>query len=407
MANISNRKSSRLWLLVSRKNLEFLNEAERCNDSPKYSPLVCQNYIPSFVGKSEFLLHLFFYLVSVMIFFRLIFKTIAVVREKIQCGTIECKNGKAFLLTSTAMPRIAKLAKLETKDAIWIKLPGSKIKVDGERVISSVAFVQYKHILWSFCDAIISYFYILRKKGYKYGLEAKGGFDWLLFYWALQKLGTNVELHFCDQIDHWISLIDRSPQRVKIHLQHGTIYTRRNMSKIGSSIYSFVKEYNIWAVNSPYKMSYVKNAYSFSQIEYAAECKSFFKVPPEPIIMGYPLRSTDLTPVVSEKKSVMIIGYYYKYYGFEKQLISYLQDKNVEVILKNHPTVSPDKYALLQSKYSFRLVNGSVFPKTDIVLSYDSTLAKEYEGLDIDVIYYDDKPIDEVMKELSKRLSEI
>ena len=62
--------------------------------------------------------------------------------------------------------------------------------------------------------------------------------------------------------------------------------------------------------------------------------------------------------------------------------------KNVNILLKKHPTESIDGYKSYQDKYGFTIVPDDCFPEANLVISYFSTLAYEYSAHRIPVYMY-------------------
>ena len=100
--------------------------------------------------------------------------------------------------------------------------------------------------------------------------------------------------------------------------------------------------------------------------------------------------------------NILIVGYSTLYIDKETELIKRFQGTGIRVYLKNHPTLQVSAYKEIQSFLDFVLLDGPIFPKVDVVFSYSSTLALEYDALGVEVILYDSLP-EEVLSETIER----
>lgn len=407
MNNRDKRKQARLWFLVSRLNLEYINEYYRQRGSKEYQPLLGNRHTPEYVLNSRLLKYLFICMTSIMLIVRLIKNSVAAIIEKNRVESSEFRGNSVYVLSgkTSTLPRLLAHANIDTTNGYWL-CPRTYFpqNLPKDRLVYSLSLLSYSHIFGTICDAIRLYFYLCFKKGFAYSLEVNGCFDWLLNYWTLQSINADAVLYFAQQYDPSIIYIDKAPQKRKIHVQHGTMILKHNLFGIKYPIMQYIEKYDCWTMNSPYKMSSVEMVYAFTEAEFTAECKSIFKNIPFSSIVGYNLRRENLMEVNRAKKSVLIVGFYKAYSDIEESLIQSLQKLDVDIYLKNHPTDLVEWYDEMKMKYEFDLLDGNSFPKTDIVLSYDSTLALEYEALGIDVIYYHVEPINSVIERVKQIL---
>ena len=144
----------------------------------------------------------------------------------------------------------------------------------------------------------------------------------------------------------------------------------------------------MWHLNPPYKYQYLNSIYSFSKTELVALNKSILKCKPQDVyIVGY---GTILQKNVSQKPIILIIGFYREYFKQERIIIEASQNLGFSIILKNHPSVNANLYSSLKEYFDFDVLDGDIYPDADIVFSYDSTLALQYEDLGKKVFYYSD-----------------
>ena len=385
-SKLKRRKEARLHYLLSRENGYYLNEIYRLRCSSEYTPVFGQSYIPKPIRNNTALVGvycaLFFFVYATCLSCRLI--SVLIKKKKIV--------GKApnftrlFLLTSQALPRIAKHANVIKDDDYWLSpLDYKNVEIGQNRLVECLQAVNNEQLFFSFCDSLKIFCYTLRKKGVRYPFGTIDSFQWFIYYWAVQNIDNNVTLLFCSQMDVWTVLIDKAPQQHKIFLQHGTEIIPNNSYGILFPYYRYNEEKGFWTLNIPYKYSSVNQAYVFSENEYQAVCSAVFLNKPEKVIVGYSLVLSDIT---SSNKSVLIIGFYRSYRVIEEELLEQLKDYNVDVYLKKHPSDPTEKYNSLRERYDFHFIDTPFFPRVNLVLSYDSTLALEYKSLGVEVMYY-------------------
>ena len=180
-------------------------------------------------------------------------------------------------------------------------------------------------------------------------------------------------------------------------LQHGTEIIRKLDTGLTDTEMTYNEEYKFWSYNLPYKYQSVKKVYAFSEKEYIALCCSILNNKPSYEIVGYSLKTS---PLNDSKKSVMIIGYYSNYADKEELLLNKLQNHNLRLFLKNHPCQSVKWYDEMVKRYDFELIDKPYFPAVDYVISYDSTLALEYEAVGCKVLYYDEYDVDQIVERI-------
>lgn len=405
--NIQNiRVNARLWFCVSRHNLLYINEYYGLAGMKEYQPIIGVSHIPEFFKSRPSLKILFIFGVSFFLFIRLIKKVVEALIRKIHIKNIGFDGNILYLSwdNNSFLPRLLENAGILDEKAYWLCWNASSIhNIKTDKKIDALSVLSYHQIFWCFVDSIRAYFLILSRYGYLRVLMSNGAFDWFIYYWTLQNIKPDVKLFFCKQYDPLTICIGRSPQQNKVFLQHGTLVIKNNTRNIPYPILQKVVGKDCYTVNSPYKLSNISAAYCFSETEYEAACESIFYGRPKPIIVGYGLKETDLIKVDSEK-SVLIVGFYPSYKDKEERLLSELSKYEIKVFLKNHPGVPPMLYNDLRSKYKFIFINDSVFPKTSIVLSYGSTLALEYEELGVNVLYYDARPVNDIIGDVKELL---
>ena len=73
-----------------------------------------------------------------------------------------------------------------------------------------------------------------------------------------------------------------------------------------------------------------------------------------------------------------------------EQRICQLINSDCNLLIKPHPGDKDNpEYVEMKEKYGCKIVPKTGYPKVDIVISYDSTLADEYDDAGVRVIRYD------------------
>ena len=393
--------------MVSRKNYEYINEYRKCLGSKEYQPLIGKSRVPSFVLKYPILKFFYVYSLSLVLFFILVKKVILTFKEKRKVGYGKCDVNELFLVTGKngMLQKLLKHANIDTSQGYWLckrnEYPEDIVK---ERQIPSLSVLSNTKILWAALDSIRSFAIIVRRKGFSFALETNGAYDWFLYYWTLQSFNKNTTLFFCQTYDPIIVSIGLAPQKNKVHLQHGTLLLRTNVNNIEYPVLQFMEGYDCWTVNSPYKLNDVTKAYAFSEREYEAECLSIFKNRPAPVFMGYNLQKCDLINVPGERKKVLIIAFYRAFGDKITAIIKGLHNYDVDILLKVHPQDSPSLFSEVATKYGVKVFTGNEFPEAEVILSYESTLALEYEALGASIIYFHIDSVTDVLKKVEEEL---
>lgn len=393
--------------MVSRKNYEYINEYRKCLGSKEYQKLIGKSRVPTAVLRYPILKFIYVYSISLVLLFILAKKVILTFREKRTVGNKIIGINELFLATGKGgmLQKLLKHADIDVSKGYWLcKRNEYQDDISKERQISSLSFLSNRNIIWAALDSIRCFGIIVRRKGYSFALEANGAYDWFIYYWTLQNISKDVTLYFCQTYDPIIVCIGRAPQRNKIHLQHGTLLLRTNANNIDYPILQYMEAYKCWTVNSPYKLSSVMKAYAFTEREYEAECLSIFKNRPSPVFIGYNLQKKDLVYVPGKRIKVLIIAFYRAFGDKIAEIIKRLYCYDVDILLKVHPQDNPSLFADAASNYGVKVFTGCDFPAADVILSYESTLALEYEALGSKIIYFHIDDVSVVITKLEEEL---
>lgn len=216
-----------------------------------------------------------------------------------------------------------------------------------------------------------------------FGLSA---FHWFLLFNSLNSIDPSVEIVMCNQKDRWAILLDMLNTKKKTIVQHGTNILKYLPNNKIKSYYVYDENTKLYYMNMPYKLKNISHLYAFNELEAKYILLGEQKSHPTIEYIGYRLKLSD---VQCTGKSILIIGEYTNYSDIETRLIEYFDNTIYKIFLKSHPLVDPIVYEDLLSRYNFTLLTGKIYPRVDIVFSYNSTLALEYESFNIPVVYYD------------------
>lgn len=397
-------KIDRLHYLTSLFNLDVLNEIDKANGYNTYHPFlgVRSRITPVYLKTHISLLKIYIGFLTIIYPVIGLVLTGGAVLGIIGNKKLHDFGARAFLLASIALPRVVKNAGITNRaDDVWLKLPWMRYNdCEGHNLLSSFSLLSVVDTINAFWDSIIIVYYVYRKKGCKFVLPTFLSIRWLLYNLAIRKLPNNTELFFANHKDSYAALFKFLPFPRKNLIQHGTEIVLENPANIGTELYEYNKQYNFWSNKLPVKYKDIAVLYCFTEKERVALSSSVLNCSPEVRYVGYSLKQFNEN--IDGKKAILIVGYSTLYIDKETELIKRFQGTGIRVYLKNHPTLQVSAYKEIQSSLDFVLLDGPIFPKVDVVFSYSSTLALEYDALGVEVILYDSLP-EEVLSETIER----
>lgn len=311
----------------------------------------------------------------------------------------EIPAGCYFLATDNFSPSLNEKILKIAKQAVWIlnvNVSAKNYKISNN-FYSVYELLSIQDLVKIFYNSMIVLFFVYRELGSYYILFTLNSFKWFLYKSATEKIPHNSTIYFIDHKDRWALLEDKLKVRNKILIQHGT----EIINNFFEGCFSIIK--GSYCHNLPYKFKTLTKVFTFSELEFKALCLSILSNVPEKEIRGYDFR-TDEIP--HDKFAVLIIGHHYIYGNFEKLLIERLQIYDIYLYVKNHPTDKPAFYFKLQQTNKFIIVNNNSFPNVDLVISYESTLAFEYNSIGKEVVYHTKNNIEEIINRINILLSE-
>ena len=273
---------------------------------------------------------------------------------------------------------------LQKKGDVWIAFLNEPFSISDDKETAVIwDFVTLDEILKSYIQSIIIHVITPYSLGYKYLFLSYKSYEWFLLDFALRHIPTDSELVYSYICDRNAILIDNLPHPNKVLIQHGTMHFGNKTHEIPYLEWHPEKGFYIW--NSLYQSSPSK-VYCFTETDKWALSNSVIHNKPEYICTGYGFKPA----FKPKKKSILIVANYYIFSKVEECLLKQLQDLDIEVYLKNHPSHSDSLYDEMKSKYRFNYIKGldTSLPNVDLLISYDSTLAYEYASIGTKVLYY-------------------
>ena len=297
-------------------------------------------------------------------------------------------NSRVFLSLSSGLINVSKRANICNEEDLWIYTPfKNKYANEEKNTLCTLSIINIWHVLTAWLQSIIVRIQVLSRFGYRYFFLSQKAFEWFLLDFSLRKIPEETALYFANQQDRESILIDKLPHKTKVLVQHGGKYAlRKEHPRL-----VYLDQFKIYVLKTSYKHSTFTRVYCFTELEKAAFSYSFANKP-EYVIIGYNFKTT----FKPENKSILLITEYGEFFEKEKKIIKELQGVPAELYVKGHPTQPQREYLKLKEKCNFVFLTGPNFPDVDLVLSYNSTLAHEYESIGTKVIYYDDIEIENI-----------
>lgn len=254
----------------------------------------------------------------------------------------------------------------------------------GKRCHSIFEYVSLMDVLKSYVLSIVAIIGTSFKVKFKYVMGTFSCMEFFLTHFFLENISEDVTLCFCNQVDRWAVLFDRSHQKNKILFQHGI---------------------EMPSADWPVKFEHTNTVYALSKKEADYLFHAVFNKLPENVKIMNP--TINLEPInIKEKLSVLIVGYpSYGLYEKESYLIEKLQSDDILVYFKPHPgKMEITKYDELAKTNKVVILKEQLFPDVSFVVSYRSTLAVEYEVYDKIVLFYEEHPVDEIVDIIQRSL---
>lgn len=265
----------------------------------------------------------------------------------------------------------AKLLQLERKldddvNRTWLSLD---IKGNGhvdENKMTSIYFLcNVQEVFYALYLSCISPFMIRKiSKPMFSWVFSYTSFKWFLTFQVLERLKLK-SICFANHYDRWAVLFDNLDVPEKTLIQHGILSEE---------------------ITPPTKLKTINRLYCYNQ----KEADVFFNnVISSRCDVNFIKLSLELFDIPRNgRTSVLFLSCLPITFEIERECMEKLQD--FDLILKPHPVFPIKVYLDLRKNLNFNLIEDStLFPKVDLVVSYKSTLAYEYQSSGIPVIFYE------------------
>ena len=253
-------------------------------------------------------------------------------------------------------------------DYLWVDISGQSQKYNGKDKVSVFSGLKLIDILRSFFISIQLCFYMQKKFGKNDTLfRYYASFDYALAYFFFKNLDKSNSIVYYNTFDRWSYMLMRFPFEVT-WVQHGKL-----TNKIRYKRYKGVK--TAFYINKAQQD--ICETFLFSDKPIAKYRKLFDYSAKEKMIRN-------------GNKHVLFICFFGALKNTE-ETIARLEGKNLNIYIKPHPSEAIQMYDGIKAKYPNLVFLGKYdYPEVDYVISYDSTLADEYEMHDIPVFKYED-----------------
>lgn len=214
-------------------------------------------------------------------------------------------------------------------------------------------------------------------------LQAFDAFDCFVLAVFLRKMKMIRKIVFCNHYDRWALIIDRNTFSTLIQIQHGLL------------------DENILI---PTKLNSIKATYVFdNKSKYIFQRNYYGKL--SEVVFKNIILTLELAPCKNRPALLFIGGP--RDGEKENMLIRKIRNEfpKIYIYIKPHPKYQFSNYISLSNlERLFIIKDKAHFPEVDIVLSYYSTLAVEYDSMNIPVLYHDELPEENIFKNIIKIL---
>lgn len=256
-----------------------------------------------------------------------------------------------------------------------------------KRCHSLFEYVNVWNILQSYAMSVVSILGAQTKLKFRYVFRTFNSFEYFVTYYVLKNIPQETTLCFCNQMDRYAILFDHAPQKNKILFQHGI---------------------EMPTADWPVKLEHIDTVYVLSMEASVQLFKAAFKVKPTNVLLLKP--TIELTEMENKNDfKVLIVGFPgCLMYDKELAIVKAFAKEGTTVYLKPHPGKEDmTTYLNLEKEYPrCKIILEKLFPNVDVVCSYRSTLAVEYQAHKKFVMMYDDYTLEEMIekiKELQKK----
>lgn len=270
---------------------------------------------------------------------------------------------------------------INVRDVEFVTSPLSNNKMYEEcEKLSLLAYVSFYDLLNALVNSMRMTCYLPIKYGKRdCFFRSYSAFEYFMVCYAFCRIDNNKTVLFTSLNDRWAYIFGHLPNN-KIFIQHGA-------APLWFSIVGKIGTTNV--------------GYYFNKEQKNLCNKVMFTNIPECKFMELMIFTGNESLKDNGKKNVLLVCYQL-FFEKEKIIIDKLcKNSAINVYIKPHPTDNEkEKYYSLQDEYGFDILDKTDYPKVDIVVSYESTLALEYRMAGVKTLLYEDPDFDFQFKEL-------
>lgn len=265
------------------------------------------------------------------------------------------------------------------KDVTFVDVPCNPGKYSSNsKVVSVFSGITFAQLITSISLSFKMACFINKRYGKNDCLfRSYSALDYFMAYYYFQNLDKSNEVVFVDTFYKWAYIYCNSPLK-KTFVQHGIIHKYPYMIKVGE----------------------VDKAFYINSVQREVCEYTLFKNKPEVHYRKVFDYTSNEKLKHNGKKNILIIS---ECTFFERmvEIIKSIYEKNVNIYLKPHPIDPLDKYVAIKSELpDITILERYDYPQVDAAISYDSTLADEYELHEIPVVRIEDEKIDEEIRNI-------
>lgn len=313
-------------------------------------------------------------------------KTLAYISEKILSGTqTEVISGQIILYYCALLPRtiLHSPIKNEVSRCTVLTPSGAMPSFSGAgRQISITQAASFADFFRAYACACREIANTRKKYGAKATYHVLKSYDIHLTRLVLEKNSKITRLIYANIYDRWACMFSHMNGVEKVMLQHGLLGDKvlTLPQKVGSVdvLFCYNDSFVVYfqhLLDNIGTINYLENTFS------TAPCQK---------------RTGTI--------SVLLIANPVVDFQAEQKIISLLLQSpdKFDVYLKPHPRYPFAPYRDLKKHYDFHLIEDpDYFPAVDVAISYESTLAWEYQLTNTPVLYYDQMSAEIILKELN------
>lgn len=264
---------------------------------------------------------------------------------------------------------------IQNKQLTFISIPFVRNNMKEFSSVSVLNVLPIKDIFLAFFKSFRTIILMHYRYGINYQLfRAHSSFEYyLLSLFVLRCNNTNRFIYF-SLIDRWAYLLANDRNHDNILIQHGSL--------INLPFVKMKAPREIYYINEEQKK--LLETVLFSSLPQISSFR------PNMIFNSY-------NKLVNNGKINILLVCCPKYIEQERKIISGLCSTfKYNLYIKKHPGFKNDElYDKLKANYTFYILDKYDYPKVDIVISYDSTLAIEYADAGVEVHKYSDLNFDD------------